>query len=1111
MRISYLLLATILALLHVLHAKKCCNHDCSQVISQGRSFRVYTPQAADELPLERDVKVWVFMKEMGVNEEGDEMWYGESRGKNGFFPKQLIGEYMVLCRDLVEIEDTWEQPIDNEGEKNREDESQIHPEIGSGGIFESLRDNPEIPDTVNEWRLKSDPIETADFHAPDTEAMNNLKRQMDQEFLNRILEAEGVLRLDEIEPDRYSELLSDPSAARIILEAEEAARQPEVPSPPPPIDDLTPVETPLYEPEIVEEYVPPVEEYRETSHREDFTYETPDVYEEVTVPSEAHIDDGYREISNQEDHYDSEPEYESGSLDPFESSDSELSELETTDESVYADLNDPYREISQPETTDEYVHEHVDDPTLEISQPETTDEYVHEHVDDPTLEISQPETTDEFVHEVVDDPDREISQLEDAIEDNQQEIPIDQSPTELPSSEDIPHENSHPEEQHIEHENTKLFGFIPSPLGDIIRDYIHRYGVFYITLYTAIPLLITHLYVSRSSVRNEVVKQKILTVNHVKALEQKVATLQKDKKTLESKIAKNDTLKEANAASQEELISLKSNLGTCNQELESKSRYIMQLESESTQCNSELLSTQNALNDKCIEAERLGTLNSSAQEEILSLNSKMDIIHGQMRQVDTEKMTLQLRLDANIDSFAELKERLAKVEKNRDEVEREKASLQDELKQREVRISANSERIHTLEGEIDVLTNSLLKLQPQAVGKSQVTDTQVKTIFDTLTNTAKALSELEQVTIVKDKFELQNKFLSEDNVTLKARCEDLDDNLSCVKSSNILLKKQLGDSDTKLQVLNEYFNTKESELHRQLNESRNSQLLLEGKDHRSHDEIDSVRSEREGLKSEITELKQQHSQREKSLLEQIASLEKRVQENIYNSRRNEQEIRWRDREITELKRKLGESSLPSSQVESYLSPRSVSPSSQLSSNSDSEAKNDKNRQSPTQFSSAVPTLPNFTSGPPSRLDAPPIVTTAQVKPTPLPGYHPGFMPPPPNYYPPAPFPPMMPAFAPRQVMPQNMAHFNSPTVPMKHKPTPRPPVVTQDLNDTPTPGNIPPTSRSPPEYYAPSPPTLIDTPPNTETEYNGSLLDSQTRVNTHTPTQKEANAFLIDV
>ena len=705
--------------------------------------------------------------------------------------------------------------------------------------------------------------------------------------------------------------------------------------------------------------------------------------------------------------------------------------------------------------------------------------------------------------------------MEYSVGDVDQSPEVTDSPTDVPYSEDLSEQTG--EEQG--HEDTKLFGFIPSPLSDIIREYVRTYGIFYVTIYTVIPLLITHLYWSRSSARKEVEKQKVLAFKHVKTLEQTVATLQKEKKALEAKIAKHNTMREENAEAQEELITLRTNFESNRQDLENKTRYVLQLESDSAQSSAELVSTQNTLNEKCIQVGRLETLNASAQEEILSLNGKIEALNELLKQSDTEKMTLQLRLDANIDTFAELKEKLARVEKDRDEVEHKKSVLQGELKQKEVKISASSERIHTLEGEIEVLTNSLLKLQPEAVGKSKVSDSEVRTIFETLTNTAKALSELEHMTGSKEKFEIQNKLLTGENVSLKAKCEDLDDNLSCVRSSNILLKKQLGDSDTKLQVLNEYFNTKESELHRQLNESRNSQLLLEGKDHRSHDEIDSVRSEREGLKTEVAELKQQHSQREKSLLEQINSLEKRVQENLYNSRRSEQEIRWRDREITELKRKLGESSLPSSQLESYVSPRSASPNSQISSNSDSETKVDKNRTSHSpsqaQFTSAVQSLPTFTSGPPTRVDMPPVVSVAQTKLVSMPHY----MPPPPNFYAPGPFPHMMPPFGPRQVMSPNMTHYNSPTVPMKHKPIARAANTSQDLTDTPTQPSSQPTSRPAPEYYAPSPPTLMDTPPNQDYSqpgsspdgYNGSLLDSQNSGNTSTPTQKEASAFLIDV
>ena len=1074
------LILVILALFHAAQGKKCCNHDCTQVISQGRSFREYTATEHDALPLERDAKIWVFMKEMGVNEEGEEMWFGESRGKRGYFPKHLIGEYMVLCRDLVEIHD-WDDEANEEvvGEENREDVQQSPPdsldapsdELDIEERYENEPDNETtsqdkgVPEMVNLWRIKETQSEPniAEFHAPDTDAMQALKKQMDQDFLNRILEAEGVERIDEIDSERISEFLQDPIAARIVLEALEELR----------LSDVT-----------TDVHGDIVRSWEGAGSRE---ISPPEVDTPVDGDSDGNLpdtDDTYREISP--------PEVD---IPVDGDSDGNL-----------PDTDDANRESSHPETTDfssedNYPNEHTD--SLDISE---VSDIVDKDSYDENREISHPELTDDF-EDIPMEHDREVSHLDETVIPQ----PSDTDQENEPSSEEAPREISHPDVSTL---SDKIYGIIPSPLSDIIRGYIHTYGIFYITIYTLIPLVITHLYVSRRTARNQVNTHKIKTASHVKTLEQKVASLQKEKKAIEAKIAKYDTLKEVNAASQEEVNSLRANFENSQQELAGCSQCISRLESEAAQLTTDIQTLQENLNERYAHVSRLETLNDSAQEEILSLNGKIDLANVDIRQAGTEKMTLQLRLDANIDSFTELKEKLKEVEKSRDDVEKKKSRLQDDLKQKEAINSANSDCIHTLEGEIEVLTNSLLKLQPKEMGSLTATDTQKKNIFETLTNTAKALSELEQVTVSRDRFERESRQFSTENIALKAHSEDLEDNLSCVKSNNILLKKQLGDSDTKLQVLNEYFNTKESDLHRQLNESRNNQILLEGKDHRSLEEIDSVRSERGALKSEILVVKQQHSQREKSLLEQIASLEKRVQDSLYSSRRSEQELRGRDRDITDLKRKLGESSLPTSQPDTYLSPRSTSPSSQLSSNSDTEARGEKNRgtQSPSQaqFASTGPPLPNFTSGPPTRIDPPATVTT-HAKPNPIPGYMPGYMPP--NFYRPAPYPPMMGPFPPRPIIPQNMHHFNSPTVP-KHRP--RQAVPTDEQTETVSILNKP-----PPGLYVPSPPTLIDSLPSNEyahpeehkpdssQEYNGSLLDSQTHATT--PPQKEASAFLIDV
>ena len=1142
MQIFYLLFVVFLALFHAAQSKKCCNHDCTQVISQGRSFREYFPTEEDELPLERDVKVWVFMKEMGVNEEGAEMWYGESRGKRGYFPNHWIGEYMVLCRDLVEIDETEQLRFEATSEENREHIPHPPPpentdvyteenyETDSDSDGDTQEEHAGIPDLVSEWRMKVSPPEAiteresdAHFHLPDTDAMKALKRQMDQDFLNRILEAEGVDRIDEIDPERLSEIIQDPGAARIVLEALQELRETEDREMS--YGGVTPGEITRNEEievilerdrnsrEISQPEIKPVEAEplpsqedtnRETSHPE------VEPVEPEPLPSQ---EDSNRETSH--------PEVEPVEPEPLpsqEDTNRETShpEVEPVEPEHWPSQGNTNRETSHPEVepVEPEPWPSQEDTSIEFSQTETSENPPNEYTDtvdtpsegDPSDEIREippPGTEDES-----NEPEREFSQP------NEDTTLLSNTDEDIPYNGEGPREISHPEEpaDDITH-GDKLFGIIPSPLSDIIRHYIQTYGVFYISVYTLIPLVIAHLYVGRRAARNQISAHQFKSASHVKILEQKVVSLQKEKKALEGRIAKFDTLKEANAASQEELNSLRINFNTSKQELADSSQLIARLECQTGQLNGELLALQEGMGEQIAKVSRLETLNTSAQEEILSMKAQVDIVNGNLQQADTEKMTLQLRLDANIDSFAQLKETLSGVEKNRDEVGQKKNRLQEDLKQKEATISANSERIYTLEGEIEVLTNSLLKLQPIELGISTTNDTERNSIFETLTNTAKALSELEQATTSRDKYERHNQTLTSENVALKTRAEDLDDNLSCLKSNNILLKKQLGDSDTKLQVLNEYFNTKESELHRQLNESRNSQLLLEGKDHRSLEEIDAVRSERESLKSEISSLKQQHTVREKSLLEQISSLEKRVQDSLYNSRRNEQELRGRDREITDLKRKIGESSLPSPQTETYLSPRSTSPSSQLSSNSDTEARGDKNRgtQSPSQaqFASTGAPLPNFTSGPPTRTDIPSTGMTTHAKPSPMPGYLPGYMPA--NFYRPAPYPPVMAQFPHRIMMPPNMQHFNSPTV--KHKPNTRPSLPTDEhteptitaMNNRPLPG-----------LYAPSPPTLIDTSSSNEyiheessQGYNGSLLDSHNQSSLSLPT--ETRPFNIDV
>ena len=1092
----WLIFFVIIALFHAAQGKKCCNYDCTQVISQGRSFREYIPTEQDGLHLERDVKVWVFMKEMGVNEEGDEMWFGESRGKRGYFPKHLIGEYMVLCRELMEIREGDLPAYEPTDEKKREDitlgELEMYKEEGYESDSEiDTQESTGIPDLVSEWRMKASPSESnqdrdniADFHAPDTDAMQSLKKQMDDDFLNRILEAEGVDRIDEVDPDRITEIIQDPGAASIVLEA---------------LQELS------------------GNRDREMSHGD--------------FPAGGMMGNEYKEVVNEDSREISPPDAElvDTSVDDGRSGDDdspvqdntgrEISHLEVEpfDESVDDNLkfqDDTDREISHPDietfgsSFDDNLPLH-DNTDHEISQPDNSAFENTDSVDIPEDIIerdSYDETREILLSESIEaesiEHEQKFSHFDQSIDETTDQETIDEVPCEI----------SHPgDPDNVDTSRDNIFGIIPSPLSVIIREYINTYGLFYIIIYTLIPLVITHLYVGRRNARNKISAHKIKTASHVRTLEQKVASLQKEKKAVEARIAKFDTLKEANAASQEELNSLRINFDKSKQELAGNSQYISRLENQAAQLNGDLQVLQERMSDQCSQVSRLETLNTSAQEEILSLNAKINLANEDIQQADTDKITLQLRLDANIDSFAKLKEKLNEVEKSRDEAEQKKNRLQDDLRQREATNFANSERIHTLEGEIEVLTNSLLKLQPKGMGNSTTTDTEKTTIFETLTNTAKALSELEQATVSRDKFERLNQILTTENAALKARTEDLDDNLSCLKSSNILLKKQLGDSDTKLQVLNEYFNTKESELHRQLNESRNSQILLEGKDHRSVEEIDSVRSEREALKTEVSALKQQHSLREKSLLEQIVSLEKRAQDSLYSSRRSEQELRGRDREITELKRKLGESSLPSSQTDTYLSPRSTSPSSQLSSNSDTEARGDKNRgtQSPSQaqFASTGPPPPTFTSGPPTRNEIPPTVVASHVKPSPLPGYLPGYMPS--NFYRPAPYPPMMAPFPPRPIIPQNMHHFNSPTVPLKHRPQTKAavpidePIEVSAIN-----------SKPPPGLYAPSPPTLIDTSLSNEYMHlddssQGSLLDSQNHSNA--PPMNESSAFKIDV
>ena len=672
-----MLFCTIFAIFFVLfgtiESKKCCNSQCTQVISQARSFREYIPKDSDGLVLERDAKIWIFMKEMGLDEDGDEVWYGESKGKKGYFPKQLVGEYMVLCRDLVEIsfEETF-NPVEENRDFEERDEVENSDSVGGTDENKAETLEPEenrdseakntdsntpssnIPDMVNEWRKQDGDSfnippqdNIAEFHAPDTEAMRALKREMDRDFLSRLLEGEGVETVVELEGDRLNELMRDSETARILISA---FQEEEFENIPPELHEkFLQVENKIY-------LVNP----RETSHLDGGSAKKPEIeqpletedreisqlkVEETNLPPSEAINPDLRESRDEEENVDdwnsdiipqTNEELEKQELPQGENSD----EVDSDTSKTNGDLDEERlpqvdSRVEEEDSTPKDVEDNTEGENLDVPVPDgdipeqDTDQGVKEEntdfaesngdieeeilpqgeeIDDINLDASKTEDDDNDTRKT----EEEISHEGDQIRNN----PPSEDTEPVPDPE-VPSDPSAP---------PSPLNLLPHPLSLFLHQQMQSHGIAALLFYVLTPVVMGYLYLSRNGARNRVDRHKKESAKHVKVLEQKVVVLQKEKKAMETKIAESNE----NAVSRDELLTLRQELDTARNEVEGNRGYISQLEADYALRGEELQTSQSCVNEKSAQVERLQTLNSSAQEEILALNGKIDTVKNQV-------------------------------------------------------------------------------------------------------------------------------------------------------------------------------------------------------------------------------------------------------------------------------------------------------------------------------------------------------------------------------------------------------------------------------------------------------------------------------------------------
>ncbi|XP_018562711.1 transport and Golgi organization protein 1 [Anoplophora glabripennis] len=506
------------------------------------------------------------------------------------------------------------------------------------------------------------------------------------------------------------------------------------------------------------------------------------------------------------------------------------------------------------------------------------------------------------------------------------------------------------------------------------------------------------------SVPNEVVEQ----------LTQRLAEAQLTQQALQEKVTDLEVQLEDKAALEDQIEGLE-------KELETSTEVGMEL----NRIISEMLDPTNG-------SDRLRENVEQLQRQLLEQKDTINNISETLQEKEAENRLLRNELERSKKVAGDLQskvdemvEKILKIEREKDQ---QQNSLQSEISMYQQKYNEAVRKEDVLNNDIQIIRVQLTEVQRQADIKTKEYQTLKESLnkMKSLKNDSEAFKSLLDATSIKA--EIQQ--LKAENATYAAQLQQeqavkvgfekkyqaIMEEIRSLKEKYEQADKEKVEANSRLEVLNNYFKKRESELQEEIIKYKSIWDAKEGEATSTTERIKYMQEEIENYKAHNETLKQEIVSQEIDLKSQISMLEKKVHENWVTARQTERKLEDARQEAAQLRNRL------------TLRERVIN-----------EERIQNRLQSPVEQNGELPLSPHTIDSPAS----PPLLYGARdhiTKSPPLPGLPP-FLPPPPGapFMPPPlhgmpPFMPPPPSMFPGDHRPPPLGRMSSPPLNSRYSP-----------------------------------------------------------------------------
>ncbi|XP_063958542.1 uncharacterized protein LOC129264571 isoform X2 [Lytechinus pictus] len=310
----------------------------------------------------------------------------------------------------------------------------------------------------------------------------------------------------------------------------------------------------------------------------------------------------------------------------------------------------------------------------------------------------------------------------------------------------------------------------------------------------------------------------------------------------------------------------------------------------------------------------------SSQQKIKSLEQQVKKSQKTISDLNGQVNDLQGKVYAGEEECSHLEHNIGTLEEQKQQLDTSKEMLEDEIKGWNERVSELSEQIKLIttekkdmeesltykDNEIEVLKDCLLQLKGlehiQKEGPEVDSESRIQQLMDVTRVNAKLSL------IQKERDEIQQKL--DDEVKcgrdLESKVGMLHHEIDALRMEHSKAQSNLGETKTKMEVLQEYFKGKEVELQRKL--GREEALKLQSEEQLTSLSEKAINAEVDlnNYRQQIADLKSELEKSERNYKTQIAAHEKKTHEHWLSSRTAERELQEAKREAASLRHRLTE-------------------------------------------------------------------------------------------------------------------------------------------------------------------------------------------------------------